>query len=87
MQCRGPAMACDLHQLSIDLKHNLAAFANFEGRTTVEHKNMNEGTRTRCTTLFLKFGSQERCDHNSERIRQVNETLAIVLDHVDDASH
>jgi len=46
---RGPAMACDLHQLSIDLKHNL-----------------------------------ERCDHNSERIRQVNETLAIVLDHVDD---
>ncbi|CAE7276410.1 CACNA1D [Symbiodinium sp. CCMP2456] len=50
---RGPAMACDLHQLSIDLKHNLA---------------------------------QERCDHNSERIRQVNETLAIVLDHVDDAS-
>jgi len=46
---RGPAMACDLHQLSIDLKQNL-----------------------------------ERCDHNSERIRQVNETLAIVLDHVDD---
>lgn len=46
---RGPAMACDLHQLSIDLKANL-----------------------------------ERCDHNSERIRQVNETLAIVLDHVDD---
>jgi len=46
---RGPAMACDLHQLSIDLKQNL-----------------------------------ERCDHNSERIRQVNETLAIILDHVDD---
>lgn len=46
---RGPAMACDLHQLSIDLKQDL-----------------------------------ERCDHNSERIRQVNETLAIVLDHVDD---
>lgn len=46
---RGAAMACDLHQLSIDLKQNL-----------------------------------ERCDHNSERIRQVNETLAIVLDHVDD---
>lgn len=46
---RGPAMACDLHQLSIDLKQNL-----------------------------------ERCDHNSERIRQVNETLAIVLDQVDD---
>lgn len=46
---RGPAMACDLHQLSIDLKQNL-----------------------------------ERCNHNSERIRQVNETLAIVLDHVDD---
>lgn len=46
---RGPAMACDLNQLSIDLKQNL-----------------------------------ERCDHNSERIRQVNETLAIVLDHVDD---
>jgi len=46
---RGSAMACDLHQLSIDLKQNL-----------------------------------ERCDHNSERIRQVNETLAIVLDQVDD---
>jgi len=46
---RGPAMACDLHQLSIDLKHNL-----------------------------------DRCDLNSERIRQVNESLAMVLDNVDD---
>ena len=46
---RGPAMACDLHQLSIDLKHNL-----------------------------------ESCDQNYERIRRVNETLAVVLDNVDD---